>query len=727
MKKYFEYDYEIYKLQSDRVRGLSEIFSQKTDSTDNVMFLEHERAYFAEAFLFMKLVCEVYEFLSDMREKGNLVDVLSSYKEGYEQLISYNEKLYCGINPGNYEKSFANPKVAVNCFGLKLGQLMSMVMAEIRAAIPSAYAGELNALNTRLSFILQIYSSFASIAEERASFDEPYAASEKDNVAMAANIHEIVYEYIDFNYEIETEAKLRSQLDPKENSWVFNDFCTTDDELVLYLSGEYVGKNEILMYRYLKNLPKETLQAMADTYTNGYVIGFEVTGRDLSIKDTAELRFNIGFLPMIECAVDNLSKHNLKPTIVRAGYSIFTGRNVDKNGFFGGNINPQFDYDHKDDLTLFLDEELNKRRINSLLICFDMFKREAKAYAGPAVIDIFGEETFEPVDKDEAPKHNVQTRKLVTEFASQAGSITNKYIPGDERSFTIIAFPMPSIGDDFEKIFFETIKINTLDYVLYRDIQQKIIDTLDKAEYVYVRGMGANKTDLLIHLHTLADPKHQTNFENCVADVNIPVGEVFTSPLLEGTNGVLNVCKVFLNGLEYRNLTIVIEDGMIKDYGCDNFNTGDEGKDKTLGRKLIEDNVLHQHDSLPMGECAIGTNTTAYEVARRYGIEAKLPILIAEKTGPHFAFGDTCYSHCEDLAVYNPDGKEIIARDNECSMLRGTNPEKAYFNCHTDITIPYDELGEVGAKLSDGTMIPIIVDGRFVLEGCEELNAPFDL
>ena len=52
-------------------------------------------------------------------------------------------------------------------------------------------------------------------------------------------------------------------------------------------------------------------------------------------------------------------------------------------------------------------------------------------------------------------------------------------------------------------------------------------------------------------LHPLADPAKETIFENCVADVNIPVGEVFTSPVLEGTEGTLFVSKVFLHGLPY--------------------------------------------------------------------------------------------------------------------------------------------------------------------------------
>ena len=50
---------------------------------------------------------------------------------------------------------------------------------------------------------------------------------------------------------------------------------------------------------------------------------------------------------------------------------------------------------------------------------------------------------------------------------------------------------------------------------------------------------------------------------------------------------------------------------------------------------------------------------------------------------------------------------------------------KAYFNCHTDITIPYHELGELTAVRKDGSKVVIIGEGRFVLPGCEELNKPF--
>lgn len=76
--------------------------------------------------------------------------------------------------------------------------------------------------------------------------------------------------------------------------------------------------------------------------------------------------------------------------------------------------------------------------------------------------------------------------------------------------------------------------------------------------------------------------------------------------------------------------------------------------------------------------------------------------------------------------MYNPDGKEIIARDNEVSILRKSDVAKAYFGCHTDITIPYDELGSIVVEREDGTMTEILRDGRFVLPGTLELNEAFD-
>ena len=325
-----------------------------------------------------------------------------------------------------------------------------------------------------------------------------------------------------------------------------------------------------------------------------------------------------------------------------------------------------------------------------------------------------------PKQSPHAVQYDEEGRKLLNRLRAETSRITNKYIPQEETSFTIMALPVRSIGEDFREIFRETVRVNTLDAAHYTEIQQKLIDALDQAEYAHILGRGGNQTDLKVRLHPLEDPEAQTKFENCVADVNIPLGEVFTSPVLTGTEGLLHVGRVFLEGLEYKDLKIRIKDGMVEDYSLANY------PDEEENRRFFRENVLKHHNTLPMGEFAIGTNTYAYVMAEKYGIEGKLPILIAEKTGPHFAFGDTCYSQAEEVRVYNQDGKEIIAKENEVSCKWRDNPTEAYFNCHTDITIPFAELGSITAVKENGEEITLIADGRFVLPGTEELNLPLD-
>ena len=69
----------------------------------------------------------------------------------------------------------------------------------------------------------------------------------------------------------------------------------------------------------------------------------------------------------------------------------------------------------------------------------------------------------------------------------------------------------------------------------------------------------------------MVDINKESMFENCVADVNIPVGEVFTSPVLTGTNGVLHVSQVYINGLVFKDLTFTFKDGFITDYHAPEF------------------------------------------------------------------------------------------------------------------------------------------------------------
>ena len=651
------------------------------------------RSYFQTAALFLLELEAVRKKIADG----------TWYDQSVEQMKEENHLLYSDILGERYNTSYADPAYAVSVLGEELGGILSFLYTELRGGIPYVYENRQDYMTILNELFIEVYNRFES--EEVPEFKE---------------LKEIVYWYASDYCDVFLADRIEEQLDPDRSfatEWIMD--ADLEDDRYIYRFGEYITENELGTARHLRTLPQETLQKMADVYTEGYRVGFINTGKDLSKKSVVNIRYSLGFEPVIRLAVKNFEKMGLKPVIYRAASGVITKRGQMKIGYLGAIANKQYEYDHRADQALFMDKGYIERKLDVMKNTYEKNKELAGQFAGPACMEIFGEKPFSPMAKKEAAEYTDEQRSLSLLYDSRSGQITNQYIKGEERSFTIVAYPVPEIGDKYEEIFDEVIRINTLDAKVYEKVQQTLIDALDQGEYVHVLGKGDNETDIKVNLYKLHDPSKETIFENCVADVNIPVGEVFTSPVLEGTNGTLHVSKVYLNELQYRNLKLVFEDGMIKEYSCTNFENEEENK------KYIYDNVLYNHPTLPIGEFAIGTNTTAYVTAKKYGIEDKMPILIAEKMGPHFAVGDTCYSWCEDIKVYNPNGKEIVARDNSVSLLRKEDVSKAYFQCHTDITIPYEELEEISVVTKEGKKIILLRDGRFVLDGTEVLNEPF--
>lgn len=624
-------------------------------------------------------------------------------EKSLEELKKENRQLYEDILPENYDTSYGNPAYAMKKLG-EYGQLFSFLYTELRGTIVYAYENRMKDMTEALELFVEVYAAFA-----------------QEEIPDVLTVKGILTSYVNDYCQDMMERRIQEGIDP-DLDFAVKIIMESDlaDLRYLYKYGEFISDNEIGVAQFLNSLTQEEIDDMASTYTEGYRIGFLMGRKDITKKKTVNIRYNIGFERMVKAAVLQFEKMGLRPVIYRHAVHAVNKKGQSRVGYTGGIPNPQYDYDHRQDSALFMDGEFVKRKLRAMQTSYEKYKDLAEVHGGPACIETFGEIPFSPENRPEALAYTEAQQKLQIELDNESGQIVNRYIKGDERSFTIIAYPVPEIGDKFPEIFHEIVKINTLDYHLYQEIQQTIINTLDTCEWVEIKGQDGNETDLLIHLHALTDPEKETNFENCVADVNIPVGEVFTSPLLAGTGGTLHVKKVYLNGLQFKNLKLVFDCGQVIDYTCTNF------EDEEENRRYIEDNILHHHAKIPMGEFAIGTNTTAYVAARKYQIEDKLPILIAEKMGPHFAVGDTCYSWAEDTAVFNPDGKEIIARDNEISVLRKEDISMAYYGCHTDITIPYEELGSIRVIDDDGEMVSIIEKGRFVLPGTEKLNEPFD-
>lgn len=630
------------------------------------------------------------DYISLVNEVFGLVDSGEYRDLSIEKLKEINDKNFDSIRPSNYGSSYANPTYAVEKCGEDYGPYLCELLTKLRAGFQYALQLRVEELVVLEELFVEIYNIFES--------EELSVEAVKD----AGYWFESDYQDLFFEYQIRSivDDSLTFYTDIVKNS-------DLNDLRYLYMYGLNVTDNEIKIAEFLNSGSEKDIEDMAGTCVEGFVRGFELGKKDLSKKSTVNIYYAIGFERMVREVIEQLGRLGLTAIIRQAGVTTTQA-------------NKQYQFDHKFDQGLFVDKGLMDRKLTVAKVSFEKYKELAEKMAGPIAIETFGENPFEPEIKKEAIKYNEKQQKLQANFQNNWVQVYHQYIKGDETSFTIIAYPIPEIGDNFEDIFADTIKINTLDPQIYGQIQSDIIAALDRAEYVRVQGKGNNRTDIKVMMQELKNPDKETLFENCLADVNIPLGEVFTSPKLTGTEGVLNVSEVYLRDLKYVDLTITFKDGKITDYTCKNFEDEEENK------RFIKENLLYNHPTLPIGEFAIGTNTTAYVIGKKYDIVYKLPILIVEKMGPHFAVGDTCYSFEEEQKTYNPDGREIVAKDNECSLLRDTDMEKAYFGCHTDITIPYEELYDISAYTSDGEKITIISDGRFVLPGTEKLNEAFN-
>lgn len=620
------------------------------------------------------------------------------------ELQRWNAALYAEAAE-RYEDSYLNPRVAVAKLG-PIGAELSALYMELQGLILSAYQQDLEDIVCVLETFVQVYCMFTSAREDKEQVD-------------TKQLRDILYSYAHDYSEDFLQRKMDAMYIPARSYArqliLDHDFLDPAD---ICRIGYYVSDTALRTAEFIAQLPDDSIDRMARTWYQGFKDGFRIQGKPYEKKSVVEFSYPVGFERVVKRTAALFAEDGFDFTIPLRPQHFLT-RTPGRSRQLYESPNPQMDFDHSYDLALVMGDRICARMLEEQRRIFHSYGDEIGRYAGPVVMESFGAPAFEPVEEPARLRFTTHQAEVYGHYQNSFQLLVHEFVREEERSFTIIAWPLPTIGPDFEAIFRETEAVNTLSSAAYRPVQERLIAALDEARSVHILGKG-NATDLCVQLHPLADPARETNFENCLSDVNIPLGEVFTSPQLEGTSGVLHVRSVFIEGFRFRDLRIRFEDGRVVDYSCANF------PDPEQGRALMRKVIFGEKERLPMGEFAIGTNTRAYRMAQRYGIGALMPILIAEKTGPHFAVGDTCYSFMEDMHLYNPDGKELVAKDNSCSILRKTEPEKAYFAVHTDITIPYDELDRITAICADGAEIPIIAGGRFVLAGTEMLNEALD-
>lgn len=588
-----------------------------------------------------------------------------------------------------YGNSWANPARSVEAFGIETGQALSALYYSVAGGVEGAFSGKR----------FQLFNMATAV---RDCFD----CVDADGSIRGPELVRAFKRSMQVRSDSMEEPLMCALLDPGYR--FYRDIMESaggGDPLYLFRYGCRIGEHELRTAAFFSDYPEEELSRLASVIVEAYRRGFVSEGKVLEPGSTLMIRIPVGYerlLPHLTSLVESLG---LDPVVHRPSATI---------------MNRQANLDHRFDISLWLDDDYIDRHMAEKEEIMQKHRVLAERCRGVMVVTFFGEKPFTPVSKPQAISPGESAMAQFRRYQNGIMAIQEKYMPRRQMSFTVISFPSPEIGERFEEIFESTMKMNSVDNETHSKLQRSLIGILDGAESVHIEGMGNNRTDLTVALEQPDDLHSQTAFRNCLADINIPVGEVFTSPRLTGTNGILHVEQVMLNRTEYRDLEIVFRDGMAVEYTCGNFDTGEEGE------KFVRDQLFFPHKTLPAGEFAIGTNTLAYEMAMKYGIMDLLPVLIIEKMGPHLAIGDTCYAHEEDQAVRNPDGREVVARDNEKTLTRDQDPEGAYTHTHIDISIPYHMIGHITARYPDGSSRDIIRKGRFAPEELEELNVPID-
>ncbi|MBW6513672.1 MAG: aminopeptidase [Candidatus Syntrophosphaera sp.] len=622
---------------------------------------------------------------------GRLLEQDPEFKSiSLAELAALNQEFFAPLEPETgYQNSLADPDHAVKLYGEGLGQLCSAIYTRFRNMRQYFTSQNYLQLDELLRLWFRLFELASQGQTEYEAWNQEVRLLQTENLKLKSLLQNLQRLSPDADYH----ARIIRTAD-------------LSDLRYLYRYGIHLSEHDFALAEFLSKYPEKDLAAIASFIVQSWVDGFTRAKKDHRLKRYANVIIPCGMERLGRLLIAELERIGMQP-LVPLPHS--------------KGINKQYAYDHRFDQALFLDREFVDQSLALAAEILEDLKDLISAQAGPVYVELFGETPFSPKAKSTALQLSPEQQQLWRELQAKNAQMYFQYYRRDEASFTIIAFPSPEIGAKFPEIFADTLRINLLDSKRYAMIQQNIINVLDTAEYVHVKGKPGNDTDIMVKMHTIKDPVHETNFENCVADVNIPVGEVFTSPVLKGSTGTLHVEDIYLGSLRYFNLRMHFEDGWVKDYSCTNFNDPAEGK------KYIHQNLLLPHDTLPIGEFAIGTNTTAYQMARKYDILSLLPILIIEKMGPHFAIGDTCFSHEEDAPHPSfVNGKEMIAVENEKSATRKEDPVNAYTQKHMDITLPYEMLESISAITPEGKRIDIIRDGRFAVPGTQELNIPLD-
>jgi aminopeptidase len=192
--------------------------------------------------------------------------------------------------------------------------------------------------------------------------------------------------------------------------------------------------------------------------------------------------------------------------------------------------------------------------------------------------------------------------------------------------------------EEFADLYYEAVLI---DWEEFAEEIRKVADRFNGSGEVRLVGEG---TDLTM-------PVSGRHFVASVARKNMPSGEAFTAPILEGTEGEAYIdLPAVVEGREVQGISLTFEDGEVVDYGAER------------GEEALESLLETDEGAGKLGELGIGMNR---------GIDRPTKnILLDEKMGGtiHLALG-RAYKEC------NGENESAVHQDFIKTMGEGSRIE----------------------------------------------------
>lgn len=118
----------------------------------------------------------------------------------------------------------------------------------------------------------------------------------------------------------------------------------------------------------------------------------------------------------------------LRPICYRYAANRINRRLIHRIGYSSSVPNRQLEYDHRMDEALFMDKKLMERKLEVLRQAYKNMAYEASVYAGPAVVEVFGENPFEPENSELNPVLDKKQQEAVISYRTMSSQIVNEYI-----------------------------------------------------------------------------------------------------------------------------------------------------------------------------------------------------------------------------------------------------------------------------------------------------------